>query len=372
MSKYGMLGLLEGVGQGMQGTGKAMTVNALAAAEDQRKANREKVRREWMEGQDQKKYDRNRADQLTDQGTAITQEQTTHDRNRAETVADQGTAITQEQTTHDRDRAEQVADQDKAFDNRAPSAYAEKAAIIDADKTLTPAEKKTAKYGLTLGSNLTAKELSKVTTDAYKQAEKEAAQMLQLPSEDRPAWIDNRAGELVKKFAPGSGGGGLLETDTVPLHPKEAANIAKQMVGAGYNPAKDKESQIKKLQAANYSKNDIDNVIKLADQGVADKTKADASVVPLKTVIERKVEYQITMGDTRDPKVIADEIQQSEYTEAQKNKVGFNAVETLDSLPPRVKQAVERQAQGVFEQEQGKRPLEVIIKAILNERSRGN
>ena len=210
MSKYGMLGLLEGVGQGMQGTGKAMTVNALAAAEDQRKANREKVRREWTEGQDQKKYDRNRADQLTDQGTAIIQEQTTHNRN----------------------RAEQVADQAKALTNRAPSAFKEKVDYFTAQRDsgeITLGEYKAALGIAKANVDLTADEIAKHTFAARKQAEKELAsdtKSMNMPIDQRTAWIDRRSAELLKPLLGNSGGGQGSPQQEPALDQKTISDLA--------------------------------------------------------------------------------------------------------------------------------------------------
>jgi hypothetical protein len=362
MSKYGMLGLLEGAGRGLSKTGKVMTKNFLAEAESNRVANREKVRRDWMATQEQKKYDRNRADHATDLEAAYTRED-----------AQKVEAQTREDAQRTENRTNQIADQDKAIDNRAPSAFKEKVDWYTGqlnEKKITEDQYNTA-LGLSKATGLTTDQQIKYKMQANEQATLEilGKDPMKAATPEQVKAIDRRAGEIFSKVTGGSGG--LLEDTGITLHVKNVDKAAKGLIDAEYDPAKDKEAVVKNFQAQNYSQESINQILAQADLFAKKKAEKAASAVPEKTDLERKVEYQVTMGDTRDPKVIADEIQRSEFQEAEKSRVPDKPIETLDSLSPNVKQAIIRQAENVFTTEGGKRSKEEIIKAILAQRAKG-
>jgi len=100
---------------------------------------------------------------------------------------------------------------------------------------------------------------------------------------------------------------------------------------------------------------------------------------PEKTNIDRKVEYQITLGDNRPPAEIRAEIERSDADVGKRNSAletaklssRKSALEKLSELPPKTRMAIEKQAQQIFDTEGGKRTKENIVKAILQARAEG-
>jgi len=188
MSRYGMLGLLEGAGSGLSKTGDLITKNALLAAQDQREANRERLRLEYAKQQDDANYTRSRTDQL----------------------ADQKTALDREAANYTRDRADQLADQKTALENKAPSAFMEKVNFYDEklkNKEISQDQYNTA-LGLSKSTGLTTDQQIKYKLQANEQASVEilGKDPMQPATPEQIKAIELRASQIFNR-ATGQGDG---------------------------------------------------------------------------------------------------------------------------------------------------------------------
>lgn len=128
MGNTAMLGLLEGLGNGISGMGKAITANSLAEAQEMRRLNRERVNREWTQKENDRMYQRNMGDQYSDMVDAETGAQI---RNK-DLEGYEGKTVSAAQW---------------GLDHKAPSAFMEKVNYYDGllkEGKITPQEHKTA------------------------------------------------------------------------------------------------------------------------------------------------------------------------------------------------------------------------------------
>ncbi len=225
MSKSGMLGLLEGLGSGLQSTGQTMTKNALIAAQDNRMANRERVRREWMAEQDQNRYDRNRADHATDLAAAnARQDQQISDAN------------ARQDTIREENRTNQIVDQDKALANRAPSAFKEKIGWFteQLDSGKITKDQYDSALGLSKSSGMSTKDQVEFRLKAQEQASKEIVgkDPMQAATSEQMEAINQRADEIFNRaIGGGNSGGGDGDTTPKPLSPQSLQTLAGRLAG---------------------------------------------------------------------------------------------------------------------------------------------
>ena len=254
MSKYGMLGLLGGMGSGMQKAGDTLMKQSLIEAEQQRQLNLEKIRREW-----------NREDLV---------EQRAYDEGRDEFVWKRKTEY--DQGLYERNRKDQLEDAEAKRQHdirlrgmREPSEYDKKvaAAAKDLEAGLISRDQyNQVVLGLSkdvMGVKDAAGIRSKSRDQAYNEIMGKDPELP--PTQEQLAAIDQRADELYS-----------YNTGQVPrqgeqpkaqrIHPGEIADIAKTLVNAGYDPAKDKAEQTKRMEDSGMPSTVIAEVISQADQ----------------------------------------------------------------------------------------------------------
>jgi len=252
MSKAGMWGLLEGVGDGVKMVGDGMVKNALLEAQEKRQMNLLNIQRQWGKedklderAYQDKKFEEREVSRLAEKGQdrAIAKEDKLEDRAYADVT---------EETRHTRNRAETEADQVTSFnnqmkvaqfgvDNREPSSEDKKQKVLKSmldNGEITQEEYKNNILGLSKSAGFTQKDLAGAWEGAYKQAAKERESDMKfqgLPAEEQKKALDSRAGELVQRFVGSSVGGaskGLLENPGIELHPKKIMDIATKIAGA--------------------------------------------------------------------------------------------------------------------------------------------
>ncbi len=358
MSKYGMLGLLEGAGKGLASAGATLTENALAAAEDQRTLNRQKLRRQWAsEDRDEAREwqaGRDEADREAD-------------------LADyeRGLLDQENQAIANQKRSQENAkySSDLSVASRAPSEGDK--LIARADKALSDGVIDQATYnnitlGLTkAGGDITAKERANIKLKAIEQASTEIVgkNPLQPATPEQMKAINRRALEI---YSSATSSDGLLDAEPAPEPMGESAigKFVSRIEGLSENERGAALAELKTIT----TDGDFTAIEQRVKQALANKQVQ----APQKTPLEKKVEYQITMGDNRPPDVIAQEINKSEGAIEAANAIDRSKpVENIQQLPEKVRRSIERRAQQIFEMEGGKRSVEVIVEAILTERAKG-
>ncbi len=236
MSKYGMLGLLGGMGSGMQKAGDTLMKHSLIEAEQQRLLNLEKIRREWNREDlvEQRAYDEKRDEFTWKRKTGY--EQDIYERNRKDQLED---AAAKRQ--HDI----------RLLGMREPSEYDKKVAAAAKaleDGLISREEYNQVALGLSRDV-MGAKDLAGIRSKSREQAYNEimGKDPMDAPTQDQLAAIDQRTEELYSYYTgqpPRQG----EQPKAQRIHPGEIADIAKTLVNAGYDPAKDKAEQTKRME----------------------------------------------------------------------------------------------------------------------------
>lgn len=369
MSSGAMLGLLEGLGKGMAIGGEAITKNSLAEAEDARRMNLERIKRDWANQDWQRNVDteqaqhaRDRGEKVEDWSKNVVLEQTQHDRDRGEKVSDFDKNVALEQTQHARNRSETVADQGTTFanqknlilfnrDNPAVTEYDKKLQQADdalAAGTITQKEYNQITLGLGKTDAFTTKDAATLKISALKQASaehKDDLKFQQLDEGKKNEIISTRAAEIYNQ---------AMGVSSPASMSSQGGKIVEQN-GKQYQLSADGKSAT------------LITPMKTSSSGNNSSTSSSVD-----NPMQRKVQYQIDMGDTRSPEEIAAALKNDD-----KGLLESNAppppkpVEDINSLSPAVKNGIISQAQNIQSIEGGRRSLETIIQAILKERSLG-
>jgi len=236
MSKYGMLGLLEGIGESGAEVGKMMQRASLAEAEDQRRMKLEMIRRQWAkedkvddrtwaEGQSDKNFDRTQAANL---GAELRQrgyagEDFERNQTAMETKAEADQRRAQENAKYANDLSvgsRQKSESDKLID-RADAALASGEIDRDTYNNIT--------LGLTkTGNDLTADKKANLKIKAFEQAAMEIRGKEPMtpatPAETKA--INARAGEIYRQAV-----GGEAPKEEVVLPLQMVDDIAKRFAG---------------------------------------------------------------------------------------------------------------------------------------------
>lgn len=245
MSNYAMFGLLEGLGRGIANTGEAIGKLSLQQAEEQRQMNLLRIKREWdredkeadrkwMEGYDEKKFNR---DQAADLGKET------------RTNARQDELLAQAKITDDekakRDHGYRLEETEASAAatarHRAPTEYDKQMDQLGKmleSGDITKDEYKNKVLGIQKTATFSAKDVADLRMKAVEQATLEirGKDPLQPITDDEKKAINKRASELFNSAVGPAGGSnantGLLETSGIELHPKAKADIAVKLAGA--------------------------------------------------------------------------------------------------------------------------------------------
>jgi hypothetical protein len=180
MSNGAMVGLLEGLGQGMVRTGDMMAKNELAAAEDARRMNLEKVRREWATADrlDERKYQEGvkSNDQLYAQKEAQIAEskaETIRNTDRADKWDALGYATNEKTKDRQATHGDRMAELQFGVNNREDTAADKLIARADealATGKITAQEYKQVTLGVGKTESMTGKDAATLRMEARKQA----------------------------------------------------------------------------------------------------------------------------------------------------------------------------------------------------------
>ncbi len=294
MSKYGMLGLLEGIGEGAAMTGRMMAANSLAEAEDNRRLKLAMISRQWANedraadrvyAEDtyqnreiarlaEKGQDRVLAkeDKLEDRTYADVLEETRHTRNRGEALEDQKTSL-----------ENQMKVAKFGVDNREKSEYDKMASEAEkayANGDLTEQEYKAIKFKLTKDPGaLTAEKRANLRSKAMENAAKvlgEDMQFQALPAEKKQAALKSMANDLYKQSVNEESGA----ASGANIHPGEIKELAKTVVSGGYNPKTDRAEQEQKMQSSGIPAPLVNQTLDAADQLVKDNAGKTKKIDP--------------------------------------------------------------------------------------------
>jgi len=203
MSNYAALGLLQGLGKGVANVGRDMSKNAIVAAQDNRAANREKLRREFAATENNRIYERNQGDQYSDNVDATT-----------------GARIRNKDTEGYEGETTSAAAWNQA--NKPASAFKEKVDYFDGklkNKEITQDQYNNA-MNLSRRSALTQKESVKMATDLRRDY---AKAMDLLPPGEKPGFENWAKTERPEAWFMLRGNGGGAQPDQEPP-PKPTKN----------------------------------------------------------------------------------------------------------------------------------------------------
>ncbi len=283
MSNYAMMGLLEGLGRGITGTGQAMEKLNLQQAEERRQMNLARIQREWSNQDENARYTRNLADQerITKDTREYNEGQETI--KRAQTVADQDKALKAEEEKEKRQHTNRLAEIDHqgvvTAKNRQPSDYERRKEEIDklhAEGKISDEERKNYILGIQKTATFSAKDLSDLRIKTDEEARIRIVgkdPMKPITAEERAA-IKAESDELFKRATGGQAGGNDGGDGRQGYHPGSYRTIADSVVKAGYDPAKDRTAQHDKMVKSGVSVEDANRVLDEADKIVSDRNKS--------------------------------------------------------------------------------------------------
>jgi len=305
MSKAGMLGLLEGFGDGVKMVGDGMVKNALLEAQEKRQMNLLNIQRQW--GKEDKLEDRAYQAGVKADDQAYAQKEAQIAEAKASTIRDEERADKWDALKFSAD--EKKADQKTAFenqmkvaqfgiDNREPSDTDKKQkelkSMLDSGE-ITKEEYKNHILGLSKTAGFTQKDLADAWEGAYKQAAKERESDMKfqgLPAEEQNKALDSRAGELMQRFVGSSGSG--ANAGNGKQDPIAESVINEDAKKYAILPAEKQYAAVKRFIRTGYSDDDIKILLEKSEE--YSKKNQDQAVVKEQEINLQQARQRVAMA----------------------------------------------------------------------------